>query len=217
VCNIDLHTHSVASPDGGLNAADYRRMLANGHFACVAITDHNTTVFAEELYAELGRGIIVGEEITTTQGEIIGLYLKRTVPGGISLVKAVQSIKEQGGLVYVPHPFETRRKGLSLEALATIAGDVDIVETHNGRAVFQNRSKQARSWAAEHDLPGASSSDAHGLVGWGRTYSVLAAPPTRQSLVHLLHSAQHKSGSPGLRGVLYPKYNRLRKKGASRA
>src|SRR6266852_4695389 len=106
MCKVDLHTHSQASLDGGLSAADYHNMLAQDNgLQCVAVTDHNSIAFAQKLQAELGERIIVGEEITTAEGEIIGLYLKKTVPGGRSLAETVRSIKEQDGLVYVPHPF----------------------------------------------------------------------------------------------------------------
>jgi hypothetical protein len=91
-----------------------------------------------------------------------------------------------------------------------IAKDVDIIEIHNGRAIFQNRSSQAVAWADEHKVPGAASSDAHGVSGWGRTYTMVAAMPTRQNLVELLAAASYQRGFPGVRGMLYPKFNRLR-------
>jgi len=211
MCRVDLHTHSLASPDGGLSLADYRHMIDEKGLVCIAITDHDTIEFAKQAQLALGDQIIVGEEITATEGEIIGLYLRSPIASGRSLRETVAAIKQQHGLVYVPHPFETRRKGLSARSLETIIADIAIVETSNGRAVFQNRSKEAYAWAAEHGLPGAASSDAHGPSGWGKTYSVLDHVPSRDTLAGLLHSAQYKIGSPGVRGVLYPKYNRLRR------
>jgi Predicted metal-dependent phosphoesterases (PHP family) len=71
---VDLHTHSIASPDGSLNEDNYRKMLETGRLDCIAVTDHNTIAFAKELHANLGDRIIVGEEITTLDGEIIGLF-----------------------------------------------------------------------------------------------------------------------------------------------
>ena len=209
---VDLHTHSIASPDGSLTEAQYRKMLASGRLDYIAVTDHNTVTFATELQKRLGDKIIIGEEITTLDGEIIGLYLKTTVRAGMSAADTVAVIKKQGGLVYIPHPFETVRKGLKPGTLEAITKDVDIIETRNGRAVFQNKSKQAEAWAAEYSLPGAASSDSHGWHGWGRTYSVVEAAPTRDTLARLLTKATHKVGRPGLRGVLYPKLNRIRRK-----
>lgn len=214
---VDLHTHSIASPDGGLQAKHYRRFLEKDRLACVAITDHNTIAFARELEKELGSRIIVGEEIMTTEGEIIGLYLTELIPAGLSPRETVQRIKEQHGLVYIPHPFETRRKGLNAATLAAIAESVDILETINGRALFQNRTTEAQAWAHSHAVVGAASSDAHGFAGWGKTASLLRELPTRENLASLLESAQYQIGSPGLRGVLYPTYNRIRRKGTVHA
>jgi len=209
---VDLHTHSLASPDGSLDEADYRRMLESGGLDCIAVTDHNTVAFAQKLHDQLGERIIVGEEITTLEGELVGLYLKETVKPGMPALQTADAIKAQGGLVYVPHPFETLRKGLSLAALEQIAGLVDIIEIRNGRAVFQNKGRQAEAWAAGRGIPGAASSDAHGRHGWGKTYSVLEDVPTRTALTQLLVRATYHTGSPGLRGVLYPKFNRIRRR-----
>src|SRR5215467_13245977 len=100
---IDLHTHSIISQDGGITASQYEKVLQSGMLDCIAITDHNETSFARIMQKKLGDRIIVGEEIETTEGEIIGLYLHETIPGGISVDEAIASIKHQGGLVYVPH------------------------------------------------------------------------------------------------------------------
>lgn len=209
---VDLHTHSIASPDGGLTLHDYRRILGRGKLDVIAITDHNTISFAQVAQAKLGESvIIVGEEITTQQGEIIGLYLEEAVPAGLPLNEAIAAIRAQNGLVYVPHPFETVRQGIAKKDLDEVAHAVDIVEIANGRAVFQNRSKSAMTWTAEHRKVGAASSDAHGKVGWGRTASLLRSAPTRQTLVPLLSEAKYHAQSVHL-GVLHPKLNRLKKK-----
>ncbi len=209
---VDLHTHSIASPDGSLTEADYSKMLESGKLDYIAVTDHNTISFAVGLNDKLGSRIVVGEEITTLDGEIIGLYLKSVIKAGMSAADTVAAIKAQGGLVYIPHPFETVRKGVSLDTLNAIAKDVDIVETQNGRAFFQNKSKLAETWAAEHKVPRAASSDAHGWHGWGKTYSVSESMPTRASLANLLSKATYQVSMPGLRAVLYPKLNRIRRR-----
>jgi predicted metal-dependent phosphoesterase TrpH len=214
---VDLHTHSIASPDGGLKLSDYRRMLARGKLDAVAITDHSTISFAQVAQAKLGeKVIIVGEEITTQQGEIIGLYLEEAVPAGLTLEEAIAAVRAQNGLVYVPHPFETVRQGIQKEDLDKIAQAVDIVEIYNGRAVFQNRSKSAAAWTEEHKKVGAASSDAHGTIGWGRTCSRLEKAPTRETLVALLASAKYRTQSVRF-GVLHPKMNRLKRKLGSHA
>ncbi|HSW80255.1 MAG TPA: PHP domain-containing protein [Candidatus Saccharimonadales bacterium] len=209
---IDLHTHSVASKDGGLSADDYKRKLARGDLDYIAITDHDKIDFAKQLAVELGDKIIVGEEIEVQEGEIIGLYLTESIKPGLSAKDAMAKIHGQGGLVYIPHPFETVRKGLSENVLNEIADLVDIVEVHNGRAIFQNKTTTALFWAAKHQKAYATSSDAHGWKGWGKTFSVVDPEPTKDNLVGLLSHATHIQKKAGLLGALYPKWNRFRKK-----
>lgn len=207
----DFHTHSDASPDGGITAAQYRILLGTV-LDCVAVTDHNTIAAAQDLQRLLGNNIIVGEEITTLQGEIIGLFLSEVVPSNLSALETVQRIKQQGGLVYIPHPFETVRKGLSASSLETIGEHVDIIEVHNGRAWLQNTTIQAEEWSVVNKVPGAASSDAHGKGGVGKTFTILEAMPTAGNLVSQLHKAQLVSARAPLYSLLYPSYNRIRKK-----
>lgn len=209
---IDLHTHSTTSPDGALSARHYEDALGKGALDYIAITDHNSISFAQKLHDEIGDQIIVGEEVTCLEGELIGLYLKDVIPANLSVVDTIRAIHAQGGLVYVPHPFETVRKGIPEATLDQIAKDVDIIEVHNGRAIFQNKGGLAHSWSARHDMPSASSSDAHGRHGWGKTYSLISEAPTAKTLPVLLKDADYFIGTVGMLGVLYPKFNKLRKK-----
>jgi len=209
---IDLHTHSISSPDGALREADYKRALSTGLLDYIAVTDHNTIEFAKQLHAELGEQIIVGEEIATAQGEIIGLYLTETIPAHLSARETIGLIKAQKGLVCIPHPFEIVRKGLSMATLDGLVNDVDIIEVHNGRALLRSTSEAAKEWAVRNEVAGAASSDAHGWQGWGRTYAVIPGRPTKEHVVHLLHEATYEARWPGVMGMLYPKVNRLKKK-----
>lgn len=215
---VDLHTHSYGSPDGGLGTAEYRYFLENELLDYIAITDHNSIETAQQIQAELanlGKRIIIGEEIMTTQGEIIGLFLSQLVPAGLSPAETAKQIHAQGGLVYVPHPFETGRSGLQAPALNGLTPAVDIVETCNGRAIFGNRSSTARLWAQQNAKPAAASSDAHGRFGWGYTYNVIEQAPTAQNLASQLTAATYSTRSVGW-GIMYPKLNRLKKKMARR-
>src|SRR5258708_12225153 len=89
------------------------------------------------MHKKLGERIIICEEIITKEGEIIGLFLKETIPGGIRVEEAVARIKHQGGLVYLPHPFENFRLGLQQEVIDRIIDAVAIVEVFNAREQFQ--------------------------------------------------------------------------------
>ncbi len=203
---IDFHTHSQASPDGGLSRAQYDKAFKLKLLDCVAVTDHNRVDNAISLQRALGESrIIVGEEIMTTMGEIIGLFLQKPVLGGLSPSQAIKAIKEQNGIVYIPHPFETVRHGLDASTLDEIAGQVDIVEVHNGRAWLQNRGPDAVAWAQMHHKLRAASSDAHGWRGLGSGITRLEEIPTRESLLKLMQKAHLTARRPNLRSLFYPK------------
>jgi predicted metal-dependent phosphoesterase TrpH len=209
---VDLHSHSIASPDGGLTAQQYKKALESGIVDCVAITDHNRIDFAALLHKELGDKVIIGEEIMSSAGEIVGLFLERPIKAGLSPLETVKQIKDQGGIVYIPHPFESVRKGLHPHTLEELAGYIDIVEICNGRAFFQNRSSQAVVWARLNHKLGAASSDAHGTKGLGKTYTLVSELPTRTNLLQQLINATPITDRPGVRALLYPKYHSFRKK-----
>lgn len=208
---LDMHTHSAASPDGGITMRQYRAVLESGRLDCIAITDHNRIDFATQAKTQLGERIIVGEEIMTNAGEIVGLYLHEQIEPGLSPEDTVAAIRAQDGLVYIPHPFETVRKGLHPAALERIQADVDIIEVCNGRAFLQNRGEQALVWAKLNQIAPAASSDAHGVRGLGRTYTSLRSAPVRETLLDQLLGSTLHTGRPGIRSLLYPKYHKIRK------
>lgn len=209
---IDLHTHSVASPDGGITAEQYAHALSKGLLDIIAVTDHNQIDFAVGLQKQLGDKIIVGEEIMTTMGEIVGLYLSERVVPGLSPQETIRQIKEQNGLVYIPHPFESVRRGLHPAILEELVDHLDIIEVCNGRAWVQNRGAQAVIWAKLNHVVGAASSDAHGPRGLGRTYTRVKTLPGREDLPSALLHGVPETERPSVRSLLYPKYHRLRKK-----
>jgi predicted metal-dependent phosphoesterase TrpH len=179
----------------------------------VAVTDHNRIDRALALQNALGESrIIVGEEIATTAGEIIGLFLEKPVLAGLTPLATAREIKAQGGLVYIPHPFEAARHGLTSAVLEQIADLVDIVEVHNGRAWLQNRGPRAAAWAKLHHKLRASSSDAHSPRGLGSGVTLLSEIPERSTILNLLAKAQLRTRRPHLRSVFYPKLHRLGKK-----
>jgi predicted metal-dependent phosphoesterase TrpH len=209
---VDLHTHSNASPDGGISEEQYRKALENNVVDYIAITDHNQLGTALELQRALGERIIVGEEIMSSAGEIVGLYLTQRVEPGLTPLETVKQIKDQNGLVYIPHPFETVRKGLHPSMLEELVDYVDLMEVCNGRAFLQNRSTQAAVWARLNHKTGAASSDAHGYHGLGRTFTQVADKVDRDNLLELMAGGTLRTAHPSVRALLYPKYHRLRRK-----
>lgn len=209
---LDLHTHSMASHDGGISHEQYEQILNGNILDFIAVTDHNSIEAAQILNKKMGTKIIVGEEIMTLDGEIIGLFLSQKVEPGLSAFETVKAIKKQGGLVYIPHPFETVRKGLSEATLSSIDGHIDIIEVHNSRALLQNKGSRAVMWGTLHNKVKAASSDAHGIKGLGHTFTLVEEAPTAENLVSLLTKAKLVTNRPPLRSLLYPKINRLKRK-----
>lgn len=212
---IDLHVHSVGSQDSLLTFKSIQNALESRKLDVVAITDHDDISFAQQAQKTIGNKIIIGEEINTLQGEIIGLYLTTKIAPGQSLSKTVEQIKLQGGLVYVPHPFENVRKGISYQDLLSIVDKIDLIEIFNGRAMIGNQTKLAQKFANQYHLVGVASSDAHGQRGWGRTYTLIQSNPNQKNLVQLINDGTIHSQRPTLCALMYPKFSRLKRKVSS--
>jgi predicted metal-dependent phosphoesterase TrpH len=207
---VDLHTHSTASHDGGITEEQYMQILEDGILDCIAITDHNTIELAKRMHVMLGNKIIVGEEIMTSEGEIIGLFLDERIKPGMSAKDTMYAIRKQKGIVYIPHPLETVRKGVSREVLDAHADLVNIIEVYNGRAVVQNRGPAATVWARLHQKATAASSDAHGVRGMGTAFTVVAKNPNRHNLIGLMQLGHLTMRRPPWHSLFYPKINKLR-------
>jgi predicted metal-dependent phosphoesterase TrpH len=208
---IDFHTHSIISHDGGISAYEYDRILTEGKVDVVAITDHNKIDFALEMYKKHGNKIIVGEEILTKEGEIIGLFLNSKIEPYLSLEETVQRIREQNGLVYVPHPFEVTRKGFSKQVLQRVASMVDIIEVFNARSKEPWKSNLALRFAEENNLVFAASSDAHSVSGIS-AHSIVSEIPERDNLLSLLNAGSLHKERAGMFAYAAPTINRIKKK-----
>jgi predicted metal-dependent phosphoesterase TrpH len=139
----------------------------------IFLTDHDGIDGARSL-VESGKAVIVGEEILTTEGELIGLFLKEWVPARLSPEETVAAIKEQGGLVYLEHPYDVGRRHLREEAIERIAGQIDIVEVFNGRSQLEinRRAEELRSTLG---VAAGAGSDAHTLQEIGSVYVEMEA------------------------------------------
>jgi predicted metal-dependent phosphoesterase TrpH len=171
---VDLHSHSSASFDSisdPRKMADKARRLGLTH---LAITDHERIDGAQRAqeYADDSLQIIVGEEIRTADGDMLGLFLERAIPPGLSAHDTAAAIREQGGLVGLPHPFDGFRSsggskaGDAERTLEDLAAIVDYVETYNARA-YRDANPLAGAFAARHGLAGVASSDAHSITELG--------------------------------------------------
>jgi len=137
----------------------------------VAITDHNTIAGALALKEIAPFLVIVGEEVDTTRGEILGLFLEEEVPRGLTPEEAMARIREQGGLVGVSHPLDRlRRSAMGQAALLDIVNELDFLEGFNSRVTFPSDNRKAQALAQSKGLPFTAGSDAHTAYEIGRAY-----------------------------------------------
>lgn len=166
-----MHIHTKYSKDGFLTANQLVRSCRKKGLNSIAICDHNTIKGALEFKNEVNVKIIVGEEIETEQGEIIGLFLKDEVPSGLSVLKTIEMIKEQGSIVYVPHPFDGFRKSMiGITVLERIVDKIDVIEVFNSRSLFMQANENALRFAKQHNIIPAVGSDAHTEYEVGNAY-----------------------------------------------
>jgi predicted metal-dependent phosphoesterase TrpH len=137
----------------------------------IAVTDHNEVSGALEAQAKAARfgvKVIVGEEVKTAdQGEVIGLFLTEKIPRGMSLEQTVAEIKRQGGVVYVPHPFDRMHAVPDYDHLLGVVEDVDAIEIYNPRVAIGSFNEEAARFAAKYRIPAGAGSDAHVAQGLG--------------------------------------------------
>jgi hypothetical protein len=167
---IDLHTHTHYSPDAITSPRRFVEACQRKGITCVAVTDHDTMRGALAVQEIAPFRVIVGEEICSREGEIIGLFLSEEVPPGLSARETVERIRAQSGLVSVPHPLDRFRGGIGAEGLAGLAPLVDIVEVMNARTTVARDNDKATRVAEEHGLVGVAVTDAHSPWEMGRAY-----------------------------------------------
>ena len=167
--DVDLHMHTDHSPDCATPVEVLLATAKQEGFGAIAITDHNEISGALDAVAKAeGVKVIVGEEVkTATQGEVIGLFLSERIARGLTLEQTVAEIRRQGGLVYVPHPFDRMHTVPGYEHLLTILEEIDAIEVFNPRVAIGSFNEEAARFAAKYRLIAAAGSDAHVAAGLG--------------------------------------------------
>ncbi|HKC91979.1 MAG TPA: PHP domain-containing protein [Candidatus Limnocylindria bacterium] len=197
---LDMHMHTEYSRDSRVALAQFAELAREAELGAVCITDHDTIEGALRL-REMNTGlqVIVGEEITTADGELVGLYLEKPVAPGLSAEHSIHLIHEQGGLAYVPHPFSrNRRRHLRRTVLERVAPSLDIVEVFNAREVASSSNVLALEFARQHSLPGGVGSDSHRPIEIGRAYVDVAPFVTPQELLVALSEGKVTGTLSGL-------------------
>jgi predicted metal-dependent phosphoesterase TrpH len=167
----DLHLHTNWSHDCSIDVDELIDHSEEQGLGAIAVTDHN--VFGGALEAvERARGrrliVIPGEEVKTAdQGEVIGLFLREEIPRGMSFGETIAAIRAQGGLVYVPHPFDRLHAIPAPETLHRHLAEIDVLEVYNARLLFEAYNEEALRFARKYNLTAGAGSDAHVLAGVG--------------------------------------------------
>ena len=173
---LDLHVHTRFSKDSQAPVTSVVKHCQKSGLDLVAITDHNNIQGALEVQSAAPFQVIIGGEIKSAAGDIIGLFLQEEIPGGLAAAETAQLIKEQGGLVVAPHPFcRLRPTALGLRALLEILPLVDLIEGFNSHTVMPGDNDKGEKFAQEHSLPMVACSDAHSALELGRTFTEVPA------------------------------------------
>ena len=209
---LDLHTHTHYSPDSISSPQRFVAACQRKGITCVAVTDHNTIRGALAVKEIAPFPVIVGEEIRSADGEIIGLYLDEEVPPGLSAEETIELIRAQSGLVSLPHPLDRFRGSVGAEGAARLAPLADITEVMNARITLSRDNDDATLLAEQYSLAGVAVSDAHSPWEIGRAYVEVPVFDSPQELLEALHWAT-LAGKPSSPLVhLISRYASLRRK-----
>jgi predicted metal-dependent phosphoesterase TrpH/glycosyltransferase involved in cell wall biosynthesis len=190
----DLHMHTNWSHDCAVDPADLIMYAEANGLGAIAVTDHNVfggALETVELAREHELVVIPGEEVKTDgQGEVIGLFLREEIPRGLPFADTVAAIKEQGGLVYLPHPFDRMHSIPDPATLQRHLGDIDVFEVYNARLLFEAYNEEALRFARKYNVTMGAGSDAHVLQGVGTGALRMRAFEGPEEFLLSLRSAQ---------------------------
>jgi predicted metal-dependent phosphoesterase TrpH len=189
----DLHMHTERSHDCAVPVADLLDHAERIGLGAIAVTDHNVFSGAEEA-AELARTrdliVIPGEEVKTDAGEVIGLFLREEIPRGLPMGETIAAIREQGGVVYLPHPFDRLHTIPDARTLHRHLAEIDVFEVYNARLLFEGMNDEALRFARKYNLTMGAGSDAHVLQGVGTGLVRMRAFETPEEFLRSLRGAE---------------------------
>ena len=168
--HVDLHMHTDHSPDCATPVDTLLETAERVGLGAIAITDHNEISGALEARERAANGlkVIVAEEVKTAdQGEVIGLFIEEKIPRGMTLQETIAEIRRQGGLVYVPHPFDRMHAVPDYEHLLAIVDEIDAIEVFNPRVAISSFNEEAARFAAKYRIVAGAGSDSHVAQGLG--------------------------------------------------
>lgn len=186
---VDLHVHTEASYDSNSTFEEICESAKRKGIDKIAITDHNVIDNAIEYSKKRPDLFIVGEEIRSAKGDMIGLFLNKCIEPFMSPEDTIAAIHEQGGLVYIPHPFDAWRKGLG-DYIYKIMDKVDIIEVFNSKAILNVNNDKALECAKEHNRLQGAGSDAHQASQIGNAYLEMPSFSNKEEFLEVLKKAK---------------------------
>lgn len=157
-----MHSHTYFSRDGFITPKTFIKQCQKKQIDCVCITDHNTMRGAVEFAKQSPIRIIAGEEVSTGQGDIIGLFLKEEILPALGIEATIERIKAQNGVVYLPHPFdEFRKSAVKLKDAEKVKNAIDVIEIFNSRTFNPKYNSMALDFARKNNIIIAVGSDSH--------------------------------------------------------
>ena len=187
---VDFHTHTHFSGDSNTPIAELIKSARACNLDRVVVTDHNVLAGALEAWLAAPDLIIPGEEIQTTEGELLAAYVTVEVPRGLEPLEALKRLRDQGAFISISHPFDPHRSGWSRKTLELITPQVDAIETGNARVLKAEHNRLAQAYAQEFNTAGTAGSDAHHPSEIGRMYSRLPYFHDAESLRVAIRSAE---------------------------
>jgi len=182
----DLHIHTCYSVDCGMPLERIVARCLQLGINCVAIADHHSIAGALKMQEIAPFRVIVGEEIRTPFGDVMGLFLTEEVPRGLSAQETIARIKSQGGLVNIPHPFGHLPLGNKKLLTEEILSRADLIEAFNSRVPFRGAFARASKLASKYRLPASAGSDAHTIPEIGRAYVEMPEFKGAEDFLHCL-------------------------------
>lgn len=196
---LSFHNHSEYSWDCRTSLSDLERLCEERGIEAITITDHNE-IRGAQLAAEQFKSVkvIIGEEINTAEGEVVGIFLTRKINPGLSLEETLSEIHRQNGLAVVVHPFDRlRRHVMNTDALIRHLADIDIIEVYNSRTVFPQDNVKASIFARQHAKPVIAGNDAHTPAEVGlSTVDVPTFTDAKSFLINLQSATLHTRQAP---------------------
>lgn len=192
--SVEFHSHTIFSKDSLAKPEEILAACQRKGIDRIVITDHNTIQGALAAHKLDPERVIIGEEIMTTQGELLAAFVQEEIPAGLSPLQTIEHLKKQDAFISVSHPFDRHRSGhWKPNDLEEIIPYIDAIETFNARCMSNNANHKANLYAQNHNLAKTAGSDAHAICEIGRALMLIPKFNTADDLRSVIKQAEFKA------------------------